>query len=228
MHVRLFALFAVCAIGCAADAPSTGTDSPDSSENANPLASAKASVVPLAVGNNVSIDLYVGSTHVGFAQVERIAGPKPYQLTVCAFRDNPGGTVTAEVDPGSGVLQQFINTPDDLECKVADLTSVRKFRAWFWHVTPPPGGGVAIGLGLSRNEPTFSHPPIGSATIGYPGGVADIHVCAVSGFGTMNGEIDPGSGQLALYQATNGCTDHNPGNSLRKFRAWFWTLPPPL
>jgi hypothetical protein len=44
----------------------------------------------------------------------------------------------------------------------------------------------------------------------------------------MNGEIDPGSGRLALYQATNGCTDHNPGNSLRKFRAWFWTLPPPL
>src|ERR1051325_2544597 len=56
---------------------------------------------------------------------------------------------------------------------------------------------------------------IGSATIGYPNGKPDIHVCAVPGYGTSNAEIDPGSGRLNHYQATAGCTDTNPGTSRR-------------
>lgn len=239
MGIRLLALFAISAAGCALDAPVATTDSPGgtgaqgdapgdpTAESADEVVSSPAAgVTPNALGDWVSIDLYVGSTQVGYAQVTTTSASSR-ALRVCAFR-NSGTTVVAEVDPGSGVLQQFQNTSAQEDCTNVGLASIRKFRAFIWHLTPPPGSGVALGLGLSRNQIPGDGPIVGSATIGYPGGAPDIHVCAVSGFGTMNSDIDPGSGQLALYQATNGCTDHNPGTSLRKFRAWYWTLPPGL
>jgi hypothetical protein len=175
-----------------------------------------------AVGESVEIDLFAGQALVGYARVET-ASSSLRRLFVCAS----AGSVFAEVDTGAGVLQTYEDTADGL-CRMVELTAIRKFRAFFWLLAPGPGSGAVIGLGLGQNLPRRTGTIVGSATIGYPGGVPDIHVCAVPGFGTMNAEIDPGSGNLKHYQATGNCTDSNPGNSLRKFLAWYWASPPPL
>jgi hypothetical protein len=240
MRVQLFALLAVCAMGCAVESPPASTDSPDVAElesdatvsigDANTYTitqPAKGGVIPTAVGESIEIDTWIGTPTnlMGWVRLDTTSS-STWRLQVCGIRAG----MVAEIDPGSGVLQQYTNLPDDPGCKyVNDLRSIRKFRGWFWSSAPGPGGNVAIGLGLSPNlPPNTGGLIVGSATIGYPNGVPDIHVCANPTLGTANAEIDPGSGRLALYQATNGCTDTNPGNSLRKFRAWFWALPPPL
>lgn len=242
MHVRLFALFAACAMGCVADGPLAGTDSPATSgaegdgsrnpdaENVDKMSLSKAGATLDATSNTVTIDLSLGSTQIGFAEMTTISSSS-HPLKVCSFTNSTGaGAVVVDVDPGSGILQQYTNSPTDPHCTEVSLGPVRKFRAFFWSPAPPPGGGAAIGLRLLRNGVALNNDnAVGSGTIGYPGGVPDIHVCTVPGFGVGTvAEIDPGNGVLAQYQSTGGCNDHNPGNSLRKFRAWFWVLPPPL
>ena len=164
MRVRLFALFAVCAIGCAAETPLASTDSPDVAEpESDAVVSigdgntytitqpAKARVTPSAVGESVEIDTWVGTPDnlMGWVRLET-SSSSTWRLQVCGIR----AAMTAEVDPGSGVLQQYTNAREQATCTTVDnLRSVRKFRAWFWSPAPAPGGNVAIGLGLSPNLP---------------------------------------------------------------------------
>jgi len=139
MRVQLFALFAVCAVGCAAESPLASTDSPDVAElesdatvsigDANTYTitqPAKGSVIPTAVGESIEIDTWIGTPTnlMGWVRLDTTS-PSTWRLQVCGIRAG----MVAEIDPGSGVLQQYTNLPDDPGCKyVNDLRSVRKFR----------------------------------------------------------------------------------------------------
>jgi hypothetical protein len=194
--------------------------------------STKASVVSDAAGDTVEIDLFVNGVSVsGWAGYARLTtnSTSSHHLTVCAFGVSTGtyaGTVYADVDPGSGVLQEYSNAVTG-PCTEVNLGAVRKFRAWYWIAAPGAGGRTEIDLGIGRNTEIGIGDFVGSATIGYPNGSPVIHVRAVPGdyAGTVYADIDPGNGQLKEYSASNGATDNNPGTSLRKFRGWYWAAP---
>ena len=110
MQVHLFALFAACTIGCVADGPLAGTDSPASetegdvslstnAENIDKMLLADAAAAPSLDSTTVSIDLRLGTAQVGFATMS-----SDHTLSICSFVNSTGGGVIVDVDPGSGIL----------------------------------------------------------------------------------------------------------------------------